>query len=213
MRLLASGPTPTNYQAVDAAPRTIPLTLEVPVDTMDATTPVGGHSLTQRMLGAATLDIATYEEVEHDTTATTQAAIVVGIVAVCAGIGGVGAGKGGIITGVLSAYIGWLVWSGVTYLIGAKVFGGTATWGELLRTVGFAQTPGIFYALRIIPLLGAIVAFVVWIWMLVAGVVAIRQALDFSTGKAVLTALLGLICYVIVAAVIGSMLGLGTAAL
>jgi len=180
---------------------------------MNGTTPAGGHSLTQRMIGAATLDIPTYEEVEHDGTATSQAAIVVGIVAVCAGIGGVGSGGGGIITGVLSAYLGWLVWSGVTYLIGAKLFGGTATWGELLRTIGFAQTPGVLYLVRIIPLLGAIVALVVWLWMLVAGVIAIRQALDFSTGKAVLTALLGLICYVLVAAAIGSMLGLGTAAL
>lgn len=180
---------------------------------MNGTTPVGGHSLTQRMIGAATLSIPTYEDVEHDTTATSQAAIVVGIVAVCAGIGGVGSGGGGIITGVLSAYLGWLVWSGVTYLIGAKLFGGTATWGELLRTIGFAQTPGILYLVRIIPLLGAIVALVVWFWMLVAGVIAIRQALDFSTGKAVLTALLGLICYVLVAAAIGSIMGLSTAAL
>lgn len=183
------------------------------MDTMEESTPVGGRSLSQRMIGAATLDIPTYEDVEHDTTATTQAAIVVGIVAVCAGIGGIGAGKGGIVTGVLSAYIGWLVWSGVTFLIGAKLFGGTATWGELLRTVGFAQTPGILYVVRIVPLLGAIVSLLVWIWMLVAGIVAIRQALDFSTGKAVLTALLGIICYVLVAAAIGSMLGLGAAAL
>jgi hypothetical protein len=29
------------------------------------------------------------------------------------------------------------------------------------------------------------------IWVLIAGIIAIRQALDFGTGKAILTALLG----------------------
>ena len=53
---------------------------------MDQIDPGRGRSMTDRMIGAATLDIATYEEVEHDTSATTQAAIVVGIVAVCAAV-------------------------------------------------------------------------------------------------------------------------------
>jgi hypothetical protein len=166
-------------------------------------------SMTERMIGAATLNIPTYEEVEHDTTATSQAAIVVGIVAVASAIGGIGGGLGGVVAGLIGAYIGWLIWAGVTYLIGDKVFGGTATWGELLRTLGFAQSPGILYILAVIPVLGWIVRFVVWIWLLIAGVVAIRQALDFSTGKAVLTAILGFIAYVIVGSVLAVMGGLG----
>jgi hypothetical protein len=92
---------------------------------------------------------------------------------------------------VLVAVLGWLLWSGIAYLIGDKVFGGTATWGELLRTIGFAQSPGVLLILGIIPVLGGLVSMVVGIWMLVAGIVAIRQALDFSTGRAILTALLG----------------------
>lgn len=172
-------------------------------------TPARGRSITGRMIGAATLDIATYEDVEHDTSATGQAAIVVGIVAVCAGIGSAGGGFGAIIGGILAAYLGWLVWAGVTYLIGDKVLGGTATWGELLRTLGFAQAPGVFYLLRIIPILGVLVAFFVWIWMLVAGIVAIRQALDFSTGRAILTAVLGMLAYLAVATIFAIIGGAG----
>jgi hypothetical protein len=147
--------------------------------------------MVDRMKGAAMLEVGVYEEVEADTTATSQAAGVVAIVAVCSAIGSWNAGLSGMIGGLIGAFIAWLIWAGVTYLIGDKVLGGTATWGELLRTLGFAQTPGLLMVLAFIPILGALIGFVVWIWMLVAGIIAIRQALDFSTGKAVLTALLG----------------------
>ena len=144
-----------------------------------------------RMKGAAMLDIATYEEVEHDQQATGQAAVVVIIVAVCSAIGAIWRGGPSIIIAPIGAVLGWLLWAAVTYVIGNKLLGGTATWGELLRTLGFAQSPGVLMIFGIIPILGGVVRLVVALWLLVAGVVAIRQALDFSTGKAILTALLG----------------------
>ena len=161
-------------------------------------------SITDRMKGAALLDVATYEEVEADTTATGQAAVVVVLAAIAAGIGMMRGGSGGIIVAVLSSLIGWVLWAGITYLIGDKVLGGTATWGELLRTLGFAQAPGVLMVLGIIPGLRGIVALVVGVWLLVTGIIAIRQALDFSTGKAVATAVLGWIAKMMLA-----MIGLG----
>jgi hypothetical protein len=107
--------------------------------------------------------------------------------------------------GLIAAIIGWLVWSGVTYLIGTMFFGGTADWGELLRTLGFAQAPGVFYILGIIPILGGLVRLAVLIWVLVAGIVAIRQALDVSTGKAVLTAIVGWLALTIPMLLLGGM--------
>ena len=94
------------------------------------------RSIWDRMRGAAMLDIATYEEVEHDDNLTTQAAIVVLIAALARGVGGFNDGENGIIVGVVAALFSWLVWAGVTYLIGDKLLKGTATWGELLRTLG-----------------------------------------------------------------------------
>jgi hypothetical protein len=149
------------------------------------------RGIVDRMIGAARLDVDTYEEVEADQSATGQAALVVTIVAIASAIGGLADGGSGIITGVLTAALGWVLWAGITYVIGDKLFGGTATWGELLRTLGFAQAPGVLLILGIIPLLGGLVHAVVAIWMLVAGIIAIRQALDFSTGKAILTAIIG----------------------
>ncbi len=149
------------------------------------------HSFTQRMIGAARIDSAIYNEVEHDTSATGQAAGVVAIVAVCSAIGGIEGGSTGMLAGVVSAIVGWLVWSAVTYLVGDKLLGGTATWGELLRALGFAQAPGVLYVIAMVPGFGILTRLIVGVWILVCGIVALREALDFGTGKAILTAVIG----------------------
>jgi hypothetical protein len=169
-----------------------------------------GHSLTERMMGAARLQVWAYEEVEADETATGQAAAVVAIVAVAQAIGSVGSGSGGVIGGLLSAFFGWAVWSGITYFIGTRIFSGTATWGELLRTIGFAQAPGVLNFFGFIPVFGGLVRAVVAIWILIAGVVAIRQALDFDTGRAILTAVIGWLALVIPMLILGG-IGMGLA--
>src|SRR3954447_26333689 len=161
------------------------------------------RSIVDRMRGAAMLDVATYEEVEHDNDATGQAAVVVVIVAICTAIGAVWRGGPSIIAGPISAVLAWLLWSAITYVIGDKLLGGTATWGELLRTLGFAQAPGVLLIFGIIPILGGLMRMVVSLWMLFTGVIAIRQALDFSTGKAIATALLGWVALVVLTFVFG----------
>ncbi len=166
-------------------------------------------SLTERMLGAARLDVHTYEEVEADEDATSQAAIVVGVVAIASAIGSAGAGGPGAIAGLIGAFVGWLVWTGVTWVIGDKILGGTATFGQLLRTIGFAQSPGVLYVLGVVPVIGILLRFVVAIWLLVAGVIAIRQALDFSTGKAIATAVLGWIAMMLLLIPLLAAVGLG----
>lgn len=164
------------------------------------------RSITDRMMGAATLDVATYEEVEADTTATGQAATVVALAAVASAIGAIGEGGAGIIGMLIGTLLGWALWSWITYFIGTRFFGGTATWGELARTIGFAQTPRLLLVLAIIPVVGGLVNFVVAIWLLVAGVVAIRQALDVTTGKAVLTAVIGWVVAIIPMMLVGALL-------
>jgi hypothetical protein len=172
--------------------------------------PTTSHTFTERIIGAARVDPVIYNEVEHDTSATGQAALVVAIVAVCSAIGSLGGGLGIMIGAIFSAIVGWLIWSAVTYLIGDKLLGGTATWGELLRAIGFANAPGFFLILGILPFFGGIVRFVVGIWMLICGIVAIREALDFSTGKAILTAILGWLAMMLLSvALIGGTAGQG----
>ena len=163
------------------------------------------RSIIDRMRGAAMLDVATYEEVEADTTATGQAAIVVAIAAICSAIGAAGPGGPSIVGTLIGALLSWVLWAGLTFVIGQKVFGGTATWGELLRTLGFAQAPRVLLVLGIIPVFGVLVWFAVAVWVLIAGIIAIRQALDFTTQKALLTALIGWVIVMVVSALLGGL--------
>jgi len=149
------------------------------------------RTLAERMIGAAMLDVSVYEEVEADEGATGQAVMVVAIVAIAGAIGAWGDGGNGMTGAVVSAFLKWLIWAGLTWFIGTRFFGGTATYGELLRTLAFAMSPGVLLILGFVPILGWLVGAGVAIWMLVAGVIAIRQALDFDTGKAVATAVIG----------------------
>jgi hypothetical protein len=169
------------------------------------------------MMRAARLSVPLYEEVEADTTATTQALTVVVIAALASGIGfglaaqmrpGGGNLIGGLIGGVISALLGWVIWSFVIYIVGTKLFGGTATMGEVLRTLGFAQTPRVLTILAFIPVLGGIISLIVFVWMIVASFIATRQALDLDNGKTVGTILVA-ICAVALVFFVLSAIGLG----
>jgi Yip1 domain len=167
----------------------------------------------ERMIGAAKLEVATYEEVEADQNALGQAIGVVVLSAVASGIGALGGGVSGLLTGIVAALVGWFVWAGIIFLVGTKVLPEPQTkadLGQLLRTMGFAASPGVFNVLGIIPLFGWIVRFAVMIWQLIAMVIAVRAALDYQNAvKAVLVCLIGWVAYVAAVFILGSVLGLG----
>ncbi len=169
-----------------------------------------------RIIRAARLDVNLYEEVEADTGALNQAILVVILSSTAAGLANVGnAGIGGIIIGIIIALIGWLVWAFLTYIIGTKLLPEpqtTSNPGELLRTVGFASSPGLIRVLGIVPGLAMPVFFIAAIWMLVAMVIAVRQALDYkSTWRAVGVCVIGWIIQLLIMALMFSVFG-GTAA-
>ena len=142
-------------------------------------------SFNDRLIGAAKLDVKIYEEVEADRSALNQAMSVVVLSSVAGGIGIIGtAGFKGILVGALIALISWFVWAYLTYIVGTKILPEPQTkadLGELLRTIGFSSSPGIIRILGIIPGLAGIIFAVAGIWMLVAMIIAIRQALDYQS--------------------------------
>jgi len=169
------------------------------------------------MVRAAKLDSSLYEEVEKDATASNQAMMVVIIASVASGIGSAIAGHltgglsgliAGLVVGIITALIGWLIWSYITYIVGTRIFKGPetkATYGELFRCIGFSYSPNVIAILSFLPLLGPLIAFIALIWTLVAMIIAVRQALDFTTGRAIATCIVGFIVLLIIAAVIGAL--------
>jgi len=165
----------------------------------------------KRMMGAARLDAGIYEEVESDPSATKQALTVVILVALATGIGTFGTGgPAGLVVGIVAGIGLWALWAWITYFVGTTILktGETeANWGQLARTLGFAQSPGLLKVVGFIPVLGPWVFTIASIWQLVAMVKAIRQALDFtSTWRAVGVAMVGFIPYVVLISIIYSLM-------
>ena len=170
--------------------------------------------LVNRMVRAAKLDVQLYEEVEADPTANTQALMVVLIASLASSIGSainIRIIEGSvdllwmiIIMGV-PFLLGWLAWAVLAFLLGTTIFRGpntSATIGELLRTIGFAHFPMVLGFFKFTPILGGGIDFVGYVWFLIAGVIAVRQALDFSTIQAIATCVVGLALFLLVSLLI-----------
>jgi hypothetical protein len=143
-------------------------------------------TLLKRMIGAARLDPLTYEQVEADPATTGGAVLIVLAASVAASIGAGVTTPGGILGVTLGAMATWMVWVGLTYVIGTRILPESqtrATLGEVLRTTGFSASPGILRIFGILPAIGWPIFFGVTIWMLLAFVVAVRQALDYTGSR------------------------------
>lgn len=170
-------------------------------------------SLVDRMIRASKLDASLYEEVEADKGSMGQAVSVVVLSSIAAGIGAIGIlGIEGIIFTIVGALVGWFIWAFMTFIIGTKLLPEPETktdMGEMLRTIGFSSSPGVLRILAIIPLVGPIISFAVGIWMLVAMIIAVRQALDYkSTWRAVGVCLIGFVVYFVIFFLIFSIFGI-----
>jgi len=169
-------------------------------------------SFKDRIIRAAKLDVNLYEEVEADKGAMGQAMTVVVLSSIAAGVGSiVKGGFGGIFMGTIAALVGWYIWAYLTYFIGTKFLPEPQTkadLGELLRTIGFSSSPGLIRVLGIIPGLGGLVFLVASIWMLVAMIIAVRQALDYkSAWRAVGVCVIGWIIQMVIFMILFSMFG------
>jgi len=142
-----------------------------------------------RIIRACKLDVSLYEEVEADKSATFQAALVVVLSSLAAGVGALSLGASNFLMAPILSLVSWYVWAYLIYFIGAKIFpepNTKADHGELLRTIGFSSAPGLIRVFGFTPELMSITFIGGAIWMLIAMVVAVRQALDYqSTWRAI----------------------------
>jgi uncharacterized membrane protein len=157
----------------------------------------------QHMIGAARLEQSAYEAVEKDKKATGQAAYIVVATSLVAGAVSwvtTGEGGGGLIESIV-AVIGWAFYAQLAYLLGTRVFPDKETkadWGEVARTLGFANTPRFLILLAVIPGIGGLIRGVVELWVLIATIVALRSALDCSTGRAIAIGIAASVAQVII---------------
>ena len=185
-------------------------------------------SLFPRMLRAARVESQLYEEVEADSGATGQALLVVVLASLSAGVGhgisglmkggagGIGFFFANLVTGAIGSLVAWFIFSLLCFWLGTTLFKGPntrSTLGELLRVLGFADSPALLNVFAFIPFIGPIIPFVTMIWTIIAAVVGVRQACDFTTGRAVGTVLVAAIIPLIILVLIGLMVGGALAAI
>ncbi len=161
--------------------------------------------LADRMFRAAMLDPLVFDEIKKDRDATTQAVqviIVLGVIGVISSLvqtlnaPAESAAETSVFTNVATsvatAVLGWLLWAFLAYLLGTGIFGGTASYLEMLRAIAFAQSPSVISILSVplvfIPaagtILGGLLGLAAALWVLIVDVIATRQTLGISTGKA-----------------------------
>jgi hypothetical protein len=176
-----------------------------------------------RIIRVFKLDRQVFAEVEHDESATSQAAIIIAIVAALSVVGSIlqmlfsavrgggarafGAALLGIVVTFIMAFVSWAIWSFVTYIVGTQLFKGDATFMEMLRVIGFASAPRM---LSIIPCIGSLVGA---IWSLIASYFAIKEGLDLDDTGTIVTILVGWLITMIIGFLVGLVTGVGAVGL
>ena len=148
------------------------------------------------------LDRTVYDGSQADGPATVQAIAVLALAMVSLWLGGMGLAltRGhdvgdrawALLWIAPSMILGWGLWSLLAYGIGGGLRRRAATFGGLLRALGYAHAPGTFYALILIPGLGTLVNLAILVWTTAAALAALRTVLDVSTRWALLLSLAGI---------------------
>lgn len=169
----------------------------------------GWDGLVPHMAEAAMLKGDAYERARDDKHGTGRARLIVAVAIAAAGFNGLSSGFGSAITHAIFAAFGWALFGLVVYWVGTVVSGGHFGWPvfkRLVRTLGIAASPAIFFALGIIPLYGAIPVLAVYVWILVTTVHAIVPALETDQNSAVVTSAFGVLMLFAVAEVMPALM-------
>ncbi len=170
----------------------------------------------ERIMGVLALKAPTYREIADDPNATQPAGIIVVIVAL---IGGFVTGLvrtdpnnpqqllspnivyaivAALVT-VLFALIAWFITAWILAFV-ARWFGGKTNTKEMLRVTGYVEIFAIVSVISLIAFisptllcLGAFIGIIVGILRLIGYIVGIREAAEFSTGNAIITAIVAAI--------------------
>ena len=176
--------------------------------------------MVDRIFRAIRLDWTVFQEIAEDESAMSQAAIIVAVVTFISSIGtaiGVLIGGGAFGRAVLSFFgdwiingilIGWIGWAIITYFVGTAMFQGKTDIPEMMRVLGYASAPKLLGLLGFIPCVGWIFALAGWLLSLIAGVIAVREAMEFETSQAIVTVVIGVIVAVVISLILG-LFGLG----
>jgi len=164
-----------------------------------------------RLFGAARIDPKVYGQVASDPAATNQAAVVVALSALAQAIGGPERIAIAEIPIALAwSYFSWLIPGTLVWLVAVRVLKHEADLPRVLRCVGFATAPQIYWLLGLLPIeaeaFRLAIGVVVFMMALVANVIAIREAFAVPTLRAAVIFAGGFLAFALLAVALGSIL-------
>ena len=145
------------------------------------------------MAGALLLRPATFREVAGDEFAGVQAGLLVVLVGIVEGTvqasvrGETALDTVQVLYSVVASLIGWVVWGGVVFLVGARLFEYALDFRRVLRAVAFAHSPMLVYGLAAVPPLtrwDGLVWAVSLLWFASALVACVRGVMEVPLGRA-----------------------------
>ncbi|PKN84420.1 MAG: hypothetical protein CVU46_14205 [Chloroflexi bacterium HGW-Chloroflexi-8] len=162
--------------------------------------------MVDRIIRAIKLDKTLFAEAAKNESLLSESLIVVVLAAVLTGIGSMINADQPILALISeianSVIFGWLLWSVIAYFVGTFFFGGKSTINEMLRTIGFANAPRLLSLFAFIPCVGWLFVLLGGVLSLIAGVIAIRESMEFNNDKALITAIIGFILFLMSSAVL-----------
>ena len=150
--------------------------------------------MVDRIVRAIRLDWTVFREIAEDQNAMSQAAIIVAVVTFMSAVGSGIASRslpGFFVDWILAILVGWIGWAIITFLVGTIVFKGQTDVPEMMRVLGYASAPKLLGIFGFIFCVGPIITLAGWVLALIAGVLAIREAMDFDTESAIVTVIIG----------------------
>jgi hypothetical protein len=166
---------------------------------MATTAAAHSHSFLGRALGTALCRSNVYDEVKRDPWGTVQAGLIVVLAAVLPATARIVERPLLIVVFAALAILFWAFEAEILYIVARLWVAPSVLQGKrtcLLRTLGFAGTPALLAAVLIDTSHPEWFIAVFGVWSVVASVVAVRQALGVSTGRAItigVTAVIGCI--------------------
>ena len=174
------------------------------------------NALINRLTRVVRFDATVYREIAGDQNAMGQAIVVVLAASVLNAVGAVRAGLLFAVIALVAGVIAFVLYSAVAAGVSRAMFQGKTDFQEMARTLGFTYVWNALGLLGLVPLLGGIIGFIAWIAAIVSGVLALREAAEFDTGKAVITMIIsGIVAFGIYFCTVGPLavfLGLAQAA-
>ncbi|UCF60302.1 MAG: hypothetical protein JSV37_11115 [Anaerolineaceae bacterium] len=176
--------------------------------------------LTERIIGAFTFRKGVYAEVEHDTSFTNTAWLIVAVVTFLNQIGTHASPN--FIAWIISAIVGTVIMvigfglaAAVISWVGRTLFSAEVTFDEMVRTLGLASV------WNIVGFIGALVGFfpllacVTWpailvgvVLLVAAWFMAAKEALDLEWVETIITVIVGVIAWVVVWLITRGILGI-----